>query len=97
MLPTMTGQRSVVQNSSVRSAYCPPPALVAAVSAAMPVSFTAVRSWRRAGRRVIEVAGQADRHHRVRIRGRPEHQHLRTGAAQLLHQAGQAVDPRRAI
>ena len=42
MLPTMTGQRSVVQNSSVRSAYCPPPALVAADSAAMPGWFTAV-------------------------------------------------------
>src|SRR5271155_3904641 len=38
----MTGQRSAVQNSSVRSAYCPPPALVAADSAAMPDSFTAV-------------------------------------------------------
>ena len=38
----MTGQRSAVQNSSVRSAYCPPPALVAADSAAMPDWFTAV-------------------------------------------------------
>ena len=48
------------------------------------------RPWRRAGRRVIEVAGQADRHRCVRIRDRPEHQHLGAGAAQLLHQAGQA-------
>ena len=37
----MAGQRSAVQKSSVRSAYCPPPALVAAVSAAMPGSLTA--------------------------------------------------------
>ena len=37
----MTGQRAAVQNRSVRSAYCPPPALVAADSAAMPGSFTA--------------------------------------------------------
>ena len=42
VLPTMTGQRSAVQKSAVRSAYCPPPALVAAVSAAMPGSLTAV-------------------------------------------------------
>ena len=55
------------------------------------------RPWRRAGRRVIKVAGQADRHHRVRIRDRPEHQHLRTSVAQLPHQAGQAVDPRRVV
>src|SRR6201998_802023 len=38
----MTGQRSAAQNSSVTSAYCPPPALVAADSAVMPDSFTAV-------------------------------------------------------
>jgi hypothetical protein len=40
VLPTMTGQRSAVQKSSVRSAYCPP-ALTATDSAAMPGSFTA--------------------------------------------------------
>jgi hypothetical protein len=43
------------------------------------------RPWRRASRRVIEVAGQADRHRCLRIRDRPEHQHLGTSAAQLLH------------
>ena len=58
----MTGQRSAVQNSAVRSAYCPPLALVAADSAAMPGSLTAVDLWRRAGRRVIEVPGRTDRH-----------------------------------
>ena len=93
----MTGQRLVVQNSSVRSAYCPPPALVAAASAAMPGWLTAVDRGGEQAVDVIEVAGQADRHHRVRIRDRPEHQHLGTGAAQLLHEAGQAVDPRRVV
>src|SRR5271168_4649136 len=38
----MTGQRLAVQNSSVRSVYCAPPAWVAADSAAMPGSLTAV-------------------------------------------------------
>ncbi len=42
VLPTMTGQRVSVQNSPVRSVYYPPPALVAAASAAMPGAFTAV-------------------------------------------------------
>src|ERR1700761_4043229 len=37
----MTGQRSVLQNRSVRSAYCPPPVVAAADSAAMPVLLTA--------------------------------------------------------
>src|SRR5271154_4198261 len=38
----MTGQRFVVQNSSASSAYCPPPALTAADSAAMPGRLKAV-------------------------------------------------------
>lgn len=42
VLPTMGGQRSAVQNNSVTSAYCPPGALVAALSAAIPDLFTAV-------------------------------------------------------
>src|SRR5579884_1159153 len=42
VFPMMTGQRSAVQKSSVRSAYCPPPTLVAADSAVIPVLFTAV-------------------------------------------------------
>ena len=97
MLPTMTGQRSVVQNRSVRSAYCPPPACGGGGLGGDAGFVDRGRPWRRAGRDVIEVAGQADRHHKVRIWDRPEHQHLGTGAAQLLHEAGQAVDPRRVV
>src|SRR5882757_10966709 len=43
VLPTMTGQRLAVQNSSVRSAHCPPLALVATDSAAAPGTSNAYR------------------------------------------------------
>ncbi len=89
----MTGQRSAVQNSSVRSSYCPPPALVAAVSAAMPAWFTAVD---RGDEQAVASSRWPDRQigtDCVRIRDRPEHQHLRTDTAQLLHETGQAVEP----
>ena len=93
----MTGQRSAVQNSSVRSAYCPPPALVAAVSAAMPAWFTAFEVGGEqavaSSRWLVRQSGTIE----LRIRDRPEDQHLRAGAAQLLYQAVQAVDPRRVV
>ena len=97
MLPTTAGQRLAVQYSSVRSAYCPPAAWVAADSAAMPDSLTdvdlgdeqAVASSRCEDKQT--GAGHA------RVRDRPEYQHLRTGATKLLHQPGQAVVPHRVI
>ena len=56
VLPTMTGQRSVVQKNSLRSAYSPPPALTAAASAQVPSSFNATDPRRRACHRVAEMA-----------------------------------------
>jgi hypothetical protein len=44
--PTTTGHRSAVQNSADTSAYCPPPATVAAISAAIPASSSAAARGR---------------------------------------------------
>src|ERR1700722_10623412 len=54
----MTGQRLAVQNSPVRSAYCAPPASVAADSAAMTGSLTAVE---RAGEQAAALSRLPDR------------------------------------
>ena len=93
----MTGQRSVVQNSSVRSSYCPPPALVAALSAAMPAWFTAVD---RGGEQAVASSRWSDRQIGTTVRGCrdwSEYQHVGAGAAQLLHEPGQAVGPCLAV
>src|SRR5262245_55164092 len=54
------------------------------------------RSRWRAGRRVIEMAGQASRHHRLWIGYRPKYQDLGSDTTQPPHEARHAVDPRRA-
>lgn len=55
-LPTMFRQRSMLQNSSVRSSYCPPMVLGGVLSCDVGL-VQLIQSWHRAGRRIVEVVG----------------------------------------
>ena len=79
------------------SAYCPPPALVAADSAAMPGWFTAVDLG---GEQAVTSSRWPDRQIGTTKCGSgtgPSTSTLAPSAAQLLHQAGQTIDPRRVV
>ena len=97
VLPTMTGQRSAVQNSSDSSAYWPPPAARRRGLGRDTGVVQGDRARGRAFHRIVHMRGHTRRHRRVRIRNRAEHQNACARASQPLHQPGQAVQPRLVI